>query len=141
MEWIGSEVTRMATNRRAQRGMTLIEIMIVLAIISSVMAVLAVGLFKSWEKSRRKTAWMMTQRLVGAYTRWSMDNEEPCPEQVEDLLAGNEKRNAKDPWGSRYLMRCGEAAPEETDGFGALSMARDRTEGTADDIKSWEKSP
>ena len=140
----------MATNRmqaraqaaaRAEAGMTLIEIMIVLAIIALVMGLL-VGpkVLQGIRSAKRKTAWMMTKEYEGAFTRWSADNEEGCPAQLDDLLKYTNKKDTKDPWGSKYAMKCGEGAPEGTE-FGVYSAGADKKDGTADDIKSWEKEP
>jgi general secretion pathway protein G len=129
--------------RNTARGMTLIEIMIVLAIIALVMGLL-VGpkVLQGLKSSQRKVAWLMTQEYVGAYTRWAADNsEQDCPAQLEDLLKYTNKKDTKDPWGSKYIMKCGESAPEEASGFGVISMGKDKKDGTSDDIKSWEKQP
>ena len=45
----------------------------------------------------------------------------------------------KDPWGTPYVILCGDQAPEACEGFCALSLGPDKKQDTGDDIKSWEK--
>jgi len=129
--------------RRApgQRGLTLLEIMIVLAIIGLIMGVL-VGpkVMRSFEESRVKTAFLMLKEFEGAYTRCFADNEGDCPEKLEDLLKYTNKKDLKDPWGSSFVMKCGDQAPSET-GFGVISFGKDKKEGSEDDIHSWDSKP
>src|SRR5688572_12236363 len=124
-----------------QRGLTLLEIMIVLAIIGLIMGVL-VGpkVMRSFEESRVKTAFLMLKEFEGAYTRWVADNEGDCPEKLEDLLKYTNKRDLKDPWGPPFVMKCGEAAQSETQ-FGVISFGKDKKEGSDDDIHSWDSKP
>src|SRR5512147_2474430 len=106
---------RIAERAQGQRGMTLIEIMIVLAIIGLIMGVL-VGpkVIRSFNESRVKTAFLMLKEYEGAYTRWVADNEGECPEKLEDLLRYTNKKDLKDPWGATFVMKCGEGVPTET---------------------------
>jgi general secretion pathway protein G len=135
--------TRRESAKRSarERGLTLLEIMIVLAIIGLIMGVL-VGpkVMRSFEESRVKTAFLMLKEFEGAYTRWVADNEGDCPERLEDLLRYTNKRDLKDPWGSPFVMKCGDAVPTETN-FGVVSLGKDRKEGTEDDIHSWDAKP
>jgi prepilin-type N-terminal cleavage/methylation domain-containing protein len=126
---------------RAQTGMTLIEILIVLGIIALVMGFL-VGpqVIKKLKEARIEAAYNMTQNIENAYGMWSKDHD-GCP-TVDDLKENMGKRkndNVKDPWGHEYILKCGENAPEECDGFCVVSSGPDGKEGTGDDIKSWEK--
>lgn len=127
---------------RLQAGVTLIEIMIVLAIIALIMGFL-VGpkVIKQFKEARVRTAWMMAKEYEGAYAQWSADHEDPCPAQLDDLAKYTNRKDTKDPFGSLFIMKCGDQAPEGASdtGFGVLSLGPDKKEGTPDDIKSWEK--
>jgi general secretion pathway protein G len=127
--------------RGAQRGVTLIEIMIVLAIIGLIMGVL-VGpkVMRSFSEARIKTAFLMLKEYEGAYTRWVADNEGDCPESLDSLLKYTNKKDTKDPWGMPFVMKCGEGVPTETK-FGVVSFGPDKKEGTEDDIHSWDVKP
>jgi prepilin-type N-terminal cleavage/methylation domain-containing protein len=133
-------VTRSAVEVEA--GVTLIEIMIVLAIIALIMGFL-VGpkVMNAFKQAKVRTAWMMAKEYEGAYAQWSADHEDPCPAQLEELAKYTNRKDLKDPFGSLFVMKCGEQAPEGASdtGFGVLSLGPDKREGTGDDIKSWEK--
>jgi general secretion pathway protein G len=127
--------------RIKQRGVTLIEIMIVLAIIGLVMGVL-IGpkVVRSFNEAKLKTALLMSQNISGAYTRWTTENEgTACPEKIEDLgkFLDTAKTDFTDPWGHKYLMKCGDSAQGDVP-FGVVSMGPDGKENTGDDIHSWD---
>jgi len=127
---------------RGQRGFTIMEVLIVLAIIALIMGVL-VGpkLFKAGDEAQARNAHTVAVQFTTAYARWSLDNQSSCPESLDKLLEYmTNKDDLKDPWGNDFVMVCGEHAPSEAEGFGVLSKGKDGKQGTEDDIKSWEKS-
>jgi len=123
--------------RNIQRGMTLLEIMIVLAIIALVMGLL-VGpkVMEHFHTSERKIATLAVHQLADEdYPMWAVAHpSEPCPRGVAEL-SGN---TTTDPWGSTYKLHCGPTAPQPDLAFGASSFGEDRREATADDIRSWD---
>jgi general secretion pathway protein G len=126
----------------AQRGITLLEIMIVLAIIGLVMGVL-IGprVFKMFAQAKEDVARLQANDLANnAYGMWARDNPDAsCPERLEDLMKWANKKEVKDPWGNPYVMKCGEGLPQDVS-FGVTSFGPDKKEGTADDIHSWESA-
>src|SRR5207247_2132887 len=99
---IGSQTARTAA--RAQRGVTLIEIMIVLAIIGLVMGVI-VGprVIAAFGRSKIRTAWLYEKELEAAYVHWQTEGADPgetCPGQLEDLIkfTSANKKDLADPW-------------------------------------------
>ena len=119
--------------------MTLLEIMIVLAIIALVMGLL-VGpkVLKSFQQAEEETTQMMVKQLHHqAYPRWTTNNPgEGCPESLEPLTEYTNKQETTDSWGNELVMRCGDNAPEG-ERFGVLSKGPDGKEGTDDDVTSW----
>jgi len=129
-----------------QRGMTLLEIMIVLAIIALVMGLL-VGpkVLSSLGSAQKKTYWMTAKQFAEeAYPRWRADNPgKTCPGGLADLTKYMNQKELKDDEGNElYIMLCGSNAPEGVPNkFGVIYVGEDKKSGTEDDIKSWEKAP
>jgi prepilin-type N-terminal cleavage/methylation domain-containing protein len=123
-----------------QAGMTLLEILIVLAIIALVMGFLfGPRLMAMFGQSRTELAKSVVQRYASeAYARWSMDNTgKSCPADINELAKYNDEKEAKDPWGKPLILLCGDNAPEGVQ-LGVVSMGADNKLDTKDDIKSWQ---
>jgi len=125
-----------------QRGMTLLEIMIVLAIIALVMGLL-VGprVLALFSESKEDIAHDTVNLFVNdAYPLWARKHQDkPCPDKLEDLSEYMNKKDTKDPWGNPYKMLCGQTLPAGAKtGIAVMSAGKDGKEGTEDDIKSWE---
>ena len=129
---------------RVQRGMTLLEIMIVLAIIALVMGFL-IGprVLRSFSKSEEEVARAVAKQFAyQAYTEFKADMRKPCPGSLDELLEYMDKKDTNDPWGNPYEMYCGDKMPKGTPHrFGVRSNGPDGQPNTSDDIKSWEKKP
>ncbi len=126
---------------RKQKGMTLLEIMIVLAIIAAVMGLL-VGpkVLAMFSDSKVKTTKLMIDQVADAYSHWSLSADSDCPSSLKDLEKYRNTKKTKDGWGQEIVMLCGETATEGIpNGFGVLSKGPDKKQGTEDDIKSWEE--
>jgi prepilin-type N-terminal cleavage/methylation domain-containing protein len=129
--------------RKKESGVTLIEIMIVLAIIALIMGFL-VGpkVIAYFKQAKAKTAWMETKDYLQAYQKWYDDNGDTaeCPDKIEDLAKYTNKKDTKDPWGTPFVMKCGDQAPAEAGDahFGVISLGPDKKEGTGDDLHSWD---
>jgi prepilin-type N-terminal cleavage/methylation domain-containing protein len=119
--------------RKLQRGLTLLEMMIVLAIIALIMGVLVgpklIGLF---HHSQRDIAQMAVTKFADQdYPMWALQHPStPCPSTLAEI----EHKPPVDPWGVAYKGYC---APVTDVPFGAASFGDDRREATADDIRSW----
>lgn len=117
--------------RRRSRGMTLIEIMVVLAIISLILGgvgVMAINRYKGAQFDDARNNAVLVQQLSEQYQL----QKRKCPKNVQDLkAAGFAARDAKDPWGNEYEIRC-----EQGGGILVISSGVDGTPGTEDDISS-----
>jgi len=139
MNRIGKKLAR--HSHSAQRGMTLLEIMIVLAILALVMG-LVVGprVMKMFGKSKVDIAELTVKKYAyEAYGGWSQANpNKSCPEKLEDLNEFMNNKDIKDPWGTDYKMFCGPTLPPGAKGLAVMSAGEDQKEGTNDDLKSWD---
>jgi general secretion pathway protein G len=130
-----------------QAGMSIIEIIIVLALIGGLMGVIVTNVIKQSENAKQDTAKLEMQRISESLTMYRVDNNRyPRTEQGLDALL-NAPSDAKkwrgpycdkdkliDPWDGEYSY--------ESDGraFRIVSAGPDENEGTADDISFPEDS-
>jgi general secretion pathway protein G len=122
--------------RAAARGMTLIEIMVVVAIIGMLMGTVAIGAFSRFEKAKVTDTKMVIRNISEAVSHYQMDNNE-CPKTLADLTTQKYlTKEPKDAWNEVLSFKC--PGDHNTDGADIVSKGKDKQEGTADDIKSWE---
>ena len=123
--------------RAISRGMTLVEIMVVVAIIGMLMGTVGVYAYGRLEKAKITDTKVIIKNIEQALVHFQTDNTDGCPKSLTDLYT--QKYLTKDPvdaWGQPLIFKCpGEHNP---DGADIVSKGKDKTEGTADDIKSWE---
>lgn len=120
---------------RNSRGMTLIEIMIVLAILGSVMALLLPKIVGGQDKAKVKEAQIQMGQIINSMQMYYTD----CgryPKSLEGLTKKDDCSNwgpevyykvkggeIKDPWGNEYLYELNGAE------FTLKSLGRDGAEG------------
>lgn len=120
--------------RSIQRGMTIVEIMVVVAIIGLVMGAVAVGALPALARANCKTAWTETQNIQQAVAVYQTDNNGECPKSIGDLVAGKYlTKDPKDPWNQIFGFKC----PGDGRDVDVWSKGKDKQEGTEDDIKGW----
>lgn len=126
--------------RAPELGMTLLEIMIVLAIIGLIAGSIGVGVFNQFKKAQLKTAKQQANEISEAVQRYMMSNNSQCPASVDDLVAQKElSKKPRDPWNKDFIVRCpGQINPEGAD---VVSTGPDKQEGTPDDIRVPEGAP
>jgi general secretion pathway protein G len=124
-------------SRAKQAGFTLLEIMIVLAIIAMLAGGVGVAVFKQFQRAKISTGKLRVKAARDAVTQYMIETPS-CPHSIEELVQGKylDKGNAKDPWGSNLTLKCPGAF--DTDGADVSSPGPDKQDGTTDDIKSWE---
>jgi general secretion pathway protein G len=129
-------VTR--TTRGKDAGMTMLEIMIVLALIGLVMSAVGVGVFAQFKKGQRKVAQAQVNDIAAKIVQFMADNSSECPKSMDDLVAQKYlPKKQKDPWNREIIIRC--PGTVNTDGVDVMSLGPDGQEGTADDVKAAEQ--
>ena len=123
----------------AQRGITLLEILIVLAILGLVMGVLVVpNVLERFEDSKADLTFIEAKKIANEhYAEWAIKNRKGCP-TLEALVEISGKKKLVDKWDQPYIIHCGETRPSKRIRFGISSAGPDGKKGTEDDIKSWE---
>lgn len=133
--------------RAAHPGLTMLEIMIVIAILGLVMGLVVVprvmGMFG---ESKEKLAKLAVDKIANDdYPKWSLQNSEKgCPDSLAELakyIGKDEKEYMKDPWGTEYKFYCGADVPAGTQkgSIAVQSYGEDKQPDTGDDIASWKK--
>jgi general secretion pathway protein G len=127
--------------RNAEAGMSIIEIIIVIALIGGIMSVVITNVMKSAENAQVDTTKIAMQRIGDKLTMYRVDNNRyPTTEQGLEALInapGDAKRwrgpyieeeKLTDPWGTRFEY--------ESDGkmYKIMSAGPDNSMGTEDDI-------
>jgi general secretion pathway protein G len=96
--------------RRAQRGMTLIEIMVVVIIIGLVGTAVAVNVFGNLAEAKMRTAKSDISNISGAVDTYKLlRGRYPSTEEglgillQEKILKPNKDGKVKDPWDKEYI--------------------------------------
>lgn len=122
---------------RRARGMTLVEIMVVVAIIGMLMGAVAIGAMSTLKKAKVKNTKAMIHTIEQALVHFQTDNTDSCPKTLSELVTQKYiNKEPKDEWGQPLIFVC--PGTHNPDGADIVSKGEDKQEGTADDIKSWE---
>jgi len=102
-------------DRRKQSGFTLIEILIVVAIIGLIATLIAPNLMSRFEKSKEEIARVQVEMLSSAVQSFMIDIQR-YPNSLEELIQCTETKwrgpylqkriIPKDPWGRDYQFKC-----------------------------------
>jgi general secretion pathway protein G len=137
---------RRSGGRKAQRGLTLLEIMIVIAILGLLVVIVVPRVVGALSKSEVDLTRVAVNNIANDwYNKWDLASDEPCPQSILELakaVNANEE-DTKDPWGMPYKMytSCqGDMPAGVSTSIGVMSFGPDKKEGTPDDIKSWERA-
>ncbi len=138
MEWRIRTGKRLSTVAAA-RGMTLIEIMIVIAIIGIVGTAVAVGVVPQLNKARIKSAAAQISTIENAITMYSVDEDTPASLEVLAQGAGAllKPKQLKDPWNQMFVYTYPSTDNERE--YDLCSNGPDKRSGTDDDICNFER--
>jgi general secretion pathway protein G len=119
-----------ARARSAMRGVTLVEVLIVVAIMSLIATTVVVAVIPKFQQAQRDTALNSAREIRNAVTRWRARGTDQCP-TISQLVSDKEIDTASktdDPWGSPFKIVCTE------DEVIVSSVGADKKEGTQDDL-------
>jgi len=122
---------RVILSAAGQRGMTLIEIMIVVIIMSMIASGIAMAVMKHLEDAKVSQAKTNVTALRNAAYLYRAQNPKDCPDVrlLKDKEYLEKNTVSKDPWESDFVVNC---TGREIDVF---SIGPDMQEGTEDDIR------
>lgn len=113
------------------RGVTLIEVLIVVAILGLMSAAVAVAVIPTGERAKVDIAVQNARALRNAALQWRTTfAKADCP-TVPTLLRDkvlDRSGKTQDPWGAAYRIKC------EDDEIYVSSLGKDGKEGSPDDI-------
>src|SRR5438270_94915 len=139
----------MRRNEKREKGFTLIEIMIVLAIVGMLFSFVGVNVIRKYKESKVQAAKIQIasyQQALQAYylahnmyphTSQGLDalihkpSVGKVPQNYPDGGYFGKKELVKDPWGNPYRYEC-----DDYQNYTISSDGPDGEQGTADDIKS-----
>jgi len=117
---------------RRERGVTLFEVLIVVAILAMVAGGVAVFALPRFQDSQKKTAEAGARTIRMAVQQWqAANNETSCP-TVSQLIQDKQLdtgQNTNDPWGQAYNLNCSD------DEVTVSSNGPDKKKGGKDDIQ------
>lgn len=119
--------------RPSTRGVTLVEVLIVVAIIALVAGGVGVGVLRHWVGAQTRSAETNARTIRASVKAWWVDHAPgECPRVDELIAAGALDRDSprQDPWGGAWRVHC------SNDDVTVVSAGRDRTIGTKDDIRA-----
>ncbi|MFH1132160.1 MAG: type II secretion system protein GspG [Pseudomonadota bacterium] len=120
-----------------QLGMTLIEIMVVIAIIGMLVGTVAVVAVSRMKKARIVNTKQIITTVKNALQEYSLDHPDPCPKDLKVLYEERLiNKEPKDAWGRELIFIC--PGEHDKDSADISSGGEDRKDGTEDDINSWE---
>ncbi len=122
-----------AIRREPTLGFTLLEIMVVIALISLLTTGVAVGALKMLRDAEDEQAKTNAAALAAAAEAFIIGHgseECPTPEEMQRDGVLSNRSKTKDPWGNPYRIVC------EPDSAIAISAGRDKTFDTSDDVRS-----
>jgi len=120
--------------KRHDRGFTLLEIMIVLALIGLIAGAIGTSVYKRYVDGQIRTTRLQVRELVGS-AQVSMLDDPTCPTIEQMLARGQLGKLPRDSWGTPLTLEC--PSKEGKDPVDVSSAGPDKKPGTPDDINSW----
>lgn len=126
-----ANLPRRSLRKSLVRAVTLIEVLIVVAILALIAAGVSVAVLPKFRESQIKTTETNAREIRNAIQRWrGLKGGSECP-TISQLVQDKEIDSASktdDAWGSPYKIQCTD------DDVVVMSPGPDKKDGTADDI-------
>ena len=122
---------RIALRRGIARGLTLVELIVVITIIGVLSGSIAVGVMAAQRNANLKLAKTACSTIRDATIQWkAVHAGEDCPtiDQLKKEKILDTGFNVKDPWNMNFKLAC------DSDEISCTSTGPDKKEGTEDDI-------
>ena len=132
METVRTKLHTREAARRAQEGVTIVEVMIVLVIVALIATGVAVAVVPTLARAKIKQARNDCAVVRSAATMYIADNPRSCPTVEQLVQEGFLQRTARttDPWDNPFGVICSEG--QEPDIY---SKGPDGQDGSADDVR------
>src|SRR5687767_195351 len=121
------------SNTKRSRGVTLVEVLIVVAILSLIAGGVAIYAIPKYQQAQKDTAKTDAKTLVQVVETWKLNHPSgggDCPtvEALKNDKSLKADQNTNDPWGKPYKIVC------TGDEYGVVSAGPDGKENSEDDI-------
>ena len=127
MDSLRSRIAVEAGRSRKARGMTLIEIMVVLVILGLIAGAIGYNVFGALKEAQIKTATLDLKAISNGVDLYHVETGQ-WPDSLGALVPKFIREVHKDPWGQEYsYVKTG-------DGFDIYSYGPDKAQGGGDDI-------
>ena len=125
------EAVRGRMARLARRGVTLVEVLIVVAIMAVIAGGATLLVFPQFKKAKVQSAKVGAEAVRQAVDLYSVDGDSGACPQVKDLVDAKklDAKKTDDPWGKPYKVLCDQGETR------VLSFGADGQEGTGDDVR------
>jgi general secretion pathway protein G len=136
---------KMTQRQRSRRGgFTLMELLLVLAIIGLLMGGVAVGYSSIMDNARATKAETQVNMIMGYIQQYTVKNKGQPPSSSVGLRVlitkgiTNDEGILTDPWGEPMEYKV--PGTRSKDKFDIFSKGKDKQAGTDDDIGNWESA-
>jgi general secretion pathway protein G len=122
---------RWTLHRGVARGLTLVELIVVITIIGVLTAAISVGVMSAKKSADLKLAKTACNTIRDATIQWkAVHSGDDCPtiDQLKKEKILDTGFSVKDPWGTTFKLAC------DPDEITCSSSGPDRKDGTDDDI-------
>ena len=126
MFWSSSRKPQPA-RRKHRRGMTLIEIMVVLVILGMIAGAIGYNVFQQLQRAQVDSARLDLRKLSDSIDMYRVE-QGSLPDQLQNLVPKILKEVRKDPWGTDYKY------VKQGDNYQVYSYGPDKAQGGGDDV-------